>query len=1750
MLTANQLAFLKKAGESLANKPLTRPALESIGRAFGLTDKQEVKELTELAIVLQCHVLTQQAREAGWADRRLFDAIVALYERQPNLSLRTSLSVMLQQYSTAPPLAWLAGWFCFQDARPGATFFEPSAGNGMLAIAAPDAETGTVNEIDATRRANLEMQGYMRVLSQDATKPFKMGQFDVVLTNPPFGSCDPVVVDGFKITSLEQAMTLNALGHLQDDGRAGIIIGGHTEWDEHGRIQAGKNRIFFNLLHKHYHVVDVINVDGKKLYSRMGTGFNVRLILINGRKATPGGVAPLHDPARDVVVRNYPDLFERVRLARLSDALLPPLTDSGFTPPPTPDRMKLLRLKAKAATAKLLLQQQQSATASLGRTHQVLKRQEKHKVDKTSIKQAPAIFNLIPWAAGTRNADVGGGKYDLGSQRIAAFGVKNIIYDPFSRPDTYEAVGKLLLRKPADTGTLANVLNVIEDAENRLNALRDTAHFVKRGGKVYVGIYAGNNKGIGAETSSGTWQNNRPLKTYLNEVRQVFPDAKITNGYIVGTVPGGLSGLGCVPQWGMAGLGMPYRPASNACVTLNTDVPDAMGAETHDILKRVREAVGGDFDVFVADRLNYPGPKQLCAALSAEQTDAVALAIYNIEARQEGMIVGDQTGIGKGRVAAAIIRYGVERGLKPVFLTEKPNLFSDLYRDLVAIGSARLRPLIVNAKEDKTSVKDADGKVIYSAPEAGQLKAILKTGKVPAGYDYVMATYSQFNAALGNDKKGFLQAVSRGTILVLDEAHNTSGASNVGVFMQNVVAAAAGVLFLSATFAKRPDNMPIYAAATAMRETGLNNEELVGAITEGGVALQEVISSQLVAEGQMLRRERHIEGMEVNYLVLEEKEEEHRAIADNITTLVRGITEFQREHIEPAIAAMDKDMAAEGKEAGQTKGTSKAGVDNSPYFSKVFQVVNQMLFAIKAEAVADRAIMRLKEGKKPVIAFSSTMGSFLEQLTNNNGGPVGPGDVIPIEFSSVLRRGLEGVMRYTVTLPDGTTEKKTFGFGDLNNAAQAAYDELHQLIRHTTSGITLSPIDVIVKRLTQAGYKVAEVTGRKFAVALSNDGKTGTVETRKKENTADAFRKFNDNEIDVLLINQSGSTGASAHAIATAKVSAAQVRQRVMIVLQAELDINTEVQKRGRINRTGQLLKPIYDYVSSAIPAEKRLNMMLRKKLKSLDANTSSNQKNSSTMLAGEDFLNKYGDQVVTDYLLENPELISALGLEKSEKAREDTNDITAHKVSGRIAVMPTAVQAAFYDEVNQRYADLVGYLRETNEYDLELEAQDLKTKTTNSEIVEVGGGGRSAFGGDVVMEKVEMNALKKPLTLEELQNEVQAALGGRTALEIVKEQYQQLVDAFKIVFQDKAKEINEWAAKLRDELKNDRDELLKVDELLRDKHQKAKQQIQSKFDYLVQFISSGHEYNYGPSFKIGHDVLVPTGKDTAVTGVFLGFAIDTRLPNPFVPSKIKLRVAVPTSLKRLNIPLSMPEARALKPMRGTDAMRTWAESVKSRSADRTTGYIITGNLLLGLAKNSGRLISYTTLDGGVRKGILKPDGWEPGKEGNAKPVMVPVLAAEKTLLALPVGQMLTTNVQLTFFRRYDGFKVLVPGSKAKGGHLFLAPALLDIVGRFEKVGDKMQAQLNEDDLPAFLAVLGRDFGATLAVSRAEGEKAREARDAAQSGTATGLPRLPATTRKAAPAAAAPAANLKLLQLKAKAAKAKLLLQAQARSRA
>ncbi len=1722
--------FVEKVEYGLTlKKSYNKVSIEKLAASFGITDKTEVKELTELAIVRRARKL---AHSEGTIRER-FDSIVELYNSQVNLSHRTSQSILLQQYSTPAPIGYLAGVFCELDKLPfnGGFAFEPSAGNGLLTIAAKP-ERVYVNEIDLLRNKNLQTQGYREVTKLDATKPFagKQRFFKAVLTNPPFGTMETeVMYETFPIKPLEHVMALRALDCMQDDGKAAIIIGGHTRWDDKGRIQAGKQRIFFNYLYSRYNVAAVVNIDGHKLYSRQGTAFDVRLILINGRKQKPSGAAPVYNAEKDIVIKTFDDLYERVMNAMESQVANEATKEST---------MSMLELEAEALALELeLLKPLDGLPAIPGNIKKTIYRHYAYFKNQNSARHNQ-LFVIKNEATGeyetfdldaerlvymfslplTKFAIINGKKVhgiSITAEKLAAIkrqlqetgyqvlveedanSFKGLDIIPQENDDDLVDHDKLFVRYQELRSVFPGELILLETPGTLVTFNEDAITlaktlkigYIKAKGPEYEYTIAGISKIL--------------LEKYFAELQKagieytIIPNGKTTDwkkledeAFRVLRLMNGEEGE----------LGAPYESASNACIKLNTQVPDSMAFETHSAIQQIKKEVGGDIDNFVRHRLKYPTKKALCKVLSAEQIDAVAMAIYNIEARSQGMIIGDQTGIGKGRVAAAMIRYGVMQGLKPVFLTEKANLFSDIYRDLSAIGSGHLKPFIVNNRESKTDIKDEDGNVIYQAPESNEQRSIIESREVPARYDFVVATYSQFNSVEKKpEKPHFLNAIARNNIFIMDEAHNSSGASNTGSFMQGAVQHTKGVVFLSATFAKRPDNLPIYAMKTAISDCNMTKDELIEAIYRGGVALQEVLSAQLVAEGQMLRRERSFEGVEVNYITLEDKAEEHKAIADNITEILRDIIAFQGAHVDKEVEELDKIAVAEGKEVEIREGTNKAGVDNLPYFSKVFQVINQMLFSLKAEAVAERAIVRLREGKKPVIAFASTMGSFIETMENEHGMPVSDGDTINTDFAEVLKRGLDGILRYTVKDVDGNPKHEKFSISDFSTQAQAEYHHIMEKIKSAATGISISPIDVILKKIKEAGFSVAEVTGRKYEVQLNSKTGRGLVLARKRMNTNDAFRQFNNNEIDVLMINQSGSTGASAHAIPTAKVPSGQVKQRVMIVLQPELDISTEVQKRGRINRTGQILQAIYDYLTSAIPAEMRLMMMLQKKLKSLDANTASNQKQSSKILDVPDFLNKYGDKVVKEYLIDNPAINDFLDdplylkLSKEDGGGTFIPEEAALKVSGRVAVLSTKMQAEFYNDISARYNDYVEYLKQVGEYDLEMEDMKLDAETIGSSIIRMGKGGDSAFGNDSVLETVKSNVLKKPFSKTELENLIAESLKGKDPhrqQDEMLEEYSKEVDQ---KFIEAQTEISFKYDELIKDIPNER-QIKKLEEntegwlsaiKAREKELNEARQAQiantektftNRRQYLekiFRFFYVGRMLNYPFENYNEGNIFVPA--------VFLGFIIDRKKKNPYTPSAIKLRFAIANSNKYIALPASYSEdimaiigasADIAQPnMEGL--LANWEKYTRDNQVDRKIRHIITGNLLQAFGDLKGKLVSYTTIDKEVKKGILMPEYWNP-KEKLEDKVVVPILKALPIIKSLVQNNHIVTNNAISIFRTKDYFKIIVPASRTRGGDIYLDKQILAIVEKnnFEKTSDKMVAMLPEKNIDRLVELL------------------------------------------------------------------------------
>lgn len=160
-------------------------------------------------------------------------------------------------------------------------------------------------------------------------------------------------------------------------------------------------------------------------------------------------------------------------------------------------------------------------------------------------------------------------------------------------------------------------------------------------------------------------------------------------------------------------------------------------------LARVVESTGMDIDAFVCHKMGWT-IEQLAERLDAEQVDALALAITALD-EGAGFTTADMTGLGKGRVVASLCAYARQQGKKVIFMTEKADLFTDFYRDVIDTGGMEVlgNPFVVN--NDLVVRNPYTRKVMFRSPDRDQASAIFACGEFPTDSDVVLATYSQFN---------------------------------------------------------------------------------------------------------------------------------------------------------------------------------------------------------------------------------------------------------------------------------------------------------------------------------------------------------------------------------------------------------------------------------------------------------------------------------------------------------------------------------------------------------------------------------------------------------------------------------------------------------------------------------------------------------------------------------------------------------------------------------------------------------------------------------------------------------------------------------------------------------------------------------------------------------------------------------------------------------------------------------------------
>lgn len=1554
-----------------------------------------IDEAVELGVVLAARDIVAEGKSPG----ETFDRLVDLYSRQPSLNVRTSTSMIEQAYSTPVPLAYVASRLAGITAD--STVYEPSAGNGALLIEATPANV-VANELNPDRRAALESQGF-KVMDRDASagstgraaRDRNDGKtFSIVIENPPFG----VVKDedgssrSFKI---DDRYTTNEIDHA-------IVMRSLTSMSRDGRavlIIGGPNKMATTQAARS----NAYNGKAKReFYLTLYGEYNVvdHFTVSGDLYAKQGAGWPV-----DVIV-----IDGRGKSARKVPAAQVPGVVNSWDEL----RRKLDVTEATGSTEPETLQP----------------------VRRDEPRGSGSILGVADRRVAAERPDTGRG------DGVASRG---------GQPASPDRVGERPAAGPAQLES--------QQRDGAGDARQDGAGVQRRPTVAQQAQPSLFDTDSSAETAPATTSAPQP-KPRQAPAPEVPAAADMSK-----------------PQ-------VPYRPRSNAN-PMGTLVPVNMQTTSQDALTALEKRVG-NIDEYVARELGYASVDEMAGYFGAEQVDGIALGIDNF-ARGAGVIIGDQTGIGKGRQVAGILRWALRQGKVPIFVTEKPNLYADMYRDLTDIGVGEMlgRDLSIFMTNSGERVPlDEEGKKLLTSPQAGPHSAamskMIEAGKLD-GYDMIFTTYSQMQTVKGEEtiRQKFLRVMAaNNSVMALDEAHNAGGQAAGAIvvkkdgkepltrakFARELVGLTSAALYSSATYAKRPDVMDLYFK-TDMALAVDDISKLGDLIQRGGIPMQQIVAAMLSKAGQYVRRERSFEGITYDTPVVEVDTAKYEEFSRNIAL----IQQFSENFVSEAVKRIDQDLKEEGRSIATDGATGGAGASSTNFTAVMHNIINQLLLSMKAQDAADRAIAALKRGEKPVITLANTNEAFIDEYAEGVGAQVG--DAIGIRFNDVLQRYLDRSRTVTIRKPfakAGDTERLYLSDKQIGALGVRAYEEAKASIAAADfSLLPVSPIDWIRSQIRAAGYSVSEITGRGLTLdyQITKTGAAEMVEPRailkmrpgSEKSIAgrrQAIAGFNSGKIDVLILNQSGSTGLSLHA----SERVLNKNRRRMILAQAEGNIDTHMQMLGRVNRTGQVVKPSYDQLVAGVPAEKRPASILAKKMASLNANTTGARDSAVTAKDTPDFMNVYGDMVARMVMIENPDLNARLGDPVNPEAED--NEGAMRKVTGRIPLLPLKEQEQLYDLLEAEYTALIQQMEAAGQNALEAKTLELDARTIGTMQVKDGKNADSPFADAVYFEQVDAKRLGKPMAPAEVVAAIAKAMEVSEPDGTPQQKLTVLAKLGAGEMKDRGTDALRQFAAFREA------------ERQRIKKDDAKAQNDVKLNGIKErWMALAGKLHPGAGIKLKTD-----------EGNFYGIVVATnfsgRAKNPLALSAWRVNVALADPARSFTVPFSQLYTASTRPekpaafdieIESTDSVGSmplldaFADMQAERREERI---IVTGNILAGydFVNGQGQIVNFTDSEGRLRQGILMRRGFDAEKFIAKKAVQLRSGRQIQTYLDRVQKSLVTSTDKHVMIRRnlQNGDTLfLIDAARQNGGKYFLNRAVLDAAGRdFVKVSDRMRLEV------------------------------------------------------------------------------------------
>ncbi|ESX86594.1 MULTISPECIES: strawberry notch family protein [unclassified Mesorhizobium] len=555
---------------------------------------------------------------------------------------------------------------------------------------------------------------------------------------------------------------------------------------------------------------------------------------------------------------------------------------------------------------------------------------------------------------------------------------------------------------------------------------------------------------------------------------------------------------------------------------------------------------------------------------------------------RQGFMIGDGTGVGKGRESAAVILDNWMQGRrKAVWISKSDKLIEDARRDWSALGMERLLVTPLSRFPQGRPVTLAEG-ILFTT--YATLRSDDRGEKVSRVKQIVEWLGPDFDGVIIFDEAHAMQNAGGGKGERGDAAPSHQG--RAGLRLQHALPNAR-IVYVSATGATTVHNLA-YAQRLGLwggeHFPFSTRAEFVEAIEAGGVAAMEVLARDLRALGLYTARSLSFNGVEYELLEHELTPEQVR-----IYDAYAGAFGVIHNNLDAAMQAANI-TGSTGTLNAQAKSAARSAFESAKQ-----RFFGHLLTSMKTPTLVRSITHDLEEGHAAVVQIVSTGEALMERRLAE----------LPTEEWNDVRVDItprEYVLDYLAhSFPVQLYEPYTDSEGNLSSRpvyrdgqpveSREAVARRDELIAKLAS---LTPVPGALDQIVQHfGVDiVAEVTGRSRRIVRK--GERLVVENRAGSANLAETQAFMDDQKRVLVFSDAGGTGRSYHA----ELSARNTRLRVHYLLEAGWKADTAIQGLGRTHRTNQAQPPLFRPISTNVKAEKRFLSTIARRLDTLGAIT------------------------------------------------------------------------------------------------------------------------------------------------------------------------------------------------------------------------------------------------------------------------------------------------------------------------------------------------------------------------------------------------------------------------------------------------------------------------------------------------------------------------------------------------------------------